>query len=373
LRRTEIDQLASGPGVVALDARWGVARPTGEAGVSPTPHDSASLVDPTAGVAPHATSSAPRDASLVELAVVAPRAGRFEIQLGYITRELPWQVGYTITTTARRDRAVVRGVLAIRNTAGLALPGARVRVVDAELGASVHRAGELLAARYRGTPPPSTAVAFDAGVVDLVDGETAIALLAGDPPRPLRSVLVYDPVGTELDRASAAPAIDRELGAGGASPRVLESLEVPRDRAAGRGLPGGPVRLLEQRADGTTALLGEARLFDERTRAAAVDTIALGTADGVTGRRERREYTYDEPRKRIAEDFAISIDNARSYSVEVVVREHLYRGQNWTLAYPIGGGAHGASKEGPQQISMRVVVPPAGQARLLYVVVYTWP
>jgi len=66
----------------------------------------------------------------------------------------------------------------------------------------------------------------------------------------------------------------------------------------------------------------------------------------------------------------ISIDNTRPRPIEVVVREHLYRGQNWALAYR---SAPIAAKEGPQQISMRMIVPPKGQGKLLYVVVYTWP
>jgi hypothetical protein len=51
-----------------------------------------------------------------------------------------------------------------------------------------------------------------------------------------------------------------------------------------------------------------------------------------------------------------------------VIREHLYRGQNWTLAYQSAP----AAKEGPQQISLRTKVPANGQAKVLYVVVYTW-
>jgi hypothetical protein len=177
---------------------------------------------------------------------------------------------------------------------------------------------------------------------------------------------------------------DFALGAGPASTRVTESFEVERDTQATRGLPAGPVRLLERRGDGTLAVLGEARLFDASTRVAEVDTIAIGTASNVTGHRERRDYTYDKLRTRLVksetgtylssgslvEEFVITIDNDRARPVEVVVREHLYRGQNWSIADPIPGRQ--AVKEGPQQFSMRTIVPPRGQSRLLYVVVYTW-
>jgi hypothetical protein len=308
----------------------------------------------------------------VEIVIDARRRGRFALHLAYLTDRVSWDAAYTMTTTRTRDRAIIRGALAIRNAMGIAMPNTLVRVIDAELGPSIRRAAELLSASYAGaeetTTPP--AVPRDIGRVDLVDGETRVELLPDSRPRPMRSVLVYDPIGTGLDRVSAAPVRDIALGVGAASTRVTESFEVVRDRKATLGLPGGPVRLLEHRPDGTLAVLGEARLFEASTRVAQVDTIAVGTADGVVGHRERREYTYDEQHKRLVEDFVISIDNTRARPVEVVVREHLYRGQNWTLAYR---SAPVAAKEGPQQISMRMIVPARSQGKLLYVVVYTWP
>ena len=117
-------------------------------------------------------------------------------------------------------------------------------------------------------------------------------------------------------------------------------------------------------------MLGESRLFDVATRVDEVDTVAIGTADGVIGRRERRELTIDDDDKRLVEEFVLTIKNTRTRPVEVVLREHLYRGQNWTLAYQT---AREPTKEGPQQISLRTTVPASSETKVLYVVVYTWP
>jgi hypothetical protein len=208
------------------------------------------------------------------------------------------------------------------------------------------------------------------GRFDLVDGDTRIELLANAAPRKMRSVLVYDPIGSKLDHTSAAPFRDASLGVHpGSHAQVTESFEVQRDVVATAGLPAGPVRLLERHADGSLAVLGEARLFDVGTRVATVDTVPVGIAEGVTGKRERRELTDDEDGKRLTEEFVITIDNKRPHPAEVVLREHLYRGQNWTLAYQ---SAPLAAKEGPQQVSLRLVAPANGQSKVLYVVVYTW-
>lgn len=309
--------------------------------------------------------------TLVRVDVVAPRAGAYELVVGYPTKRLVWDVAYTMIASPARDRGELRGAVAIRNETGIQLRASAARVVDAELSAWRTKTAEHLAASLvggtRSSTPPATP--RELGALWLGGGETRVELTR-DEARRIRSVLVYDPIGTKLDNPGAAPLRDVDLGVRPpASSRVSESFEVARDARTTAGLPGGPVRLLARRADGSLAVLGEARLFDAATRVSDVDTIAVGTAQDVTATRERREITVDEDNKRLVEEFAITIDNKRAHPVEVLVREHLYRGQNWTLAYH---SAPAASKEGPQQISLRTKVPARSTSKILYVVVYTW-
>ena len=310
-----------------------------------------------------------RATGAVELAATAPHPGRFAVILGYVSDHLAWDAAYTVTTTAARDRATVRGVIAIRNTTGVAFR-ARIRVVDTELGAWRDRTAEQLRAALHGAPIATSGVLpHDLGTVALGDDEARIELIGARAPHRLRSVLVYDPIGPGLDHTGAVPVADPSIGAvPGAPGQVRESFEIARDPGASRGLPAGPARLLEHRPDGGLELLGEARLFDATTRVADVDTIAVGTARGVTGHRERRDFARDDDLRRFTEEFLITIDNTRPQPVDVVLREHLYRGQNWTLAYQ----SVSAVKEGPQQIALRTTVPASSQAKVLYVVVYTW-
>lgn len=312
-------------------------------------------------------SSIPTELTLV---IGAPRAGRFALSLGYATDRLAWDAAYTLTTTPARDRAVLRGAVTVRNTSGIALQ-ARAYLVDAELGAwrdhVTQRFGGALARMASTTP--ELVHPRDLGIVTLGGGETRVELLTADPPRKMRTVMVYDPIGTRLDHAGSSPISRPTLGVDEAAPtRVIESFEIDRDERATRGLPAGPVRLFERHPDGSLAVLGESRLFEAATRGASADTVAIGTADGVIGHRERRGWARDDDRKRFSEEFLLTIDNARPRPVEIVLREHLYRGQNWTLAYQSAP----AAKEGPQQISLRVAVPAHGHAKVLYVVVYTW-
>jgi hypothetical protein len=326
---------------------------------------------------PPAEEPRPRDAEQaavkpteLKLRVSAPRPGRYVLQLGYTTERITWHGAYTILAEPRHDRGVLRGAVSIRNTTGVVVRAANARLVDAELGAWRGKTAEQMSRALAGEPESgaSSVRPRELGAVELGSGDTRVELLA-PTSRPLRSVLVYDPIGTKLDNRSPQPLRDPRLGVEiDKSSRVTESIEIARDRDATAGLPAGAVRLVERRADGTLALLGEARMFDGSE--AEIDTVAIGTADGVTGTRERRELTVDDENRRIVEEFVITIDNRRPRPVTVLVREHLYRGQNWHLAYH---SAPVAVKEGPQQIALRVEVPARGTLKILYVVVYTWP
>ena len=310
---------------------------------------------------------AARPASVLELVVDAPRAGRFVVALGYATRLVRWDAAYTLTTAPAHDHATVRGTLTITNATGVALHG-HARVVDRALGTWSDQRADRLRAALR-APPTGRDLGDLTLAADDPRRETRIALLAGDPPRALRSVLVYDPIGPALDHPGAAPAADPDLGARThRTTRITESLELDRDARADHALPGGTGTLIERRAGGVQVTRGTARLFDAATANARAETIAIGTAVGLIGHRERRDWAKDDDQHRFSEEFLLTIDSARPRPVEVVIREHLYRGQNWTLAYQSAP----AAKEGAQQIALRAAVPANGRAKVLYVVVYTW-
>lgn len=312
----------------------------------------------------------PNEPTKLTFHVAATRPGHYTIVLGYLSDRFDWDVAYTMTANPARDRAQVRGALAIYNRSGISLKPTSARLIDAELGAWRGKTSEQMATILVGGTPSSTPPVAPRELAPLVlgAGETRVELL-GEVTRSMNSVLVYDPIGTGLDHTGSAPLVDEWMGADEkASKRVSENFEVVRDKRAIEGLPAGPVRLLEAKADGSLSVLGVARLFDAATRVAEVDTIAVGTAEGVSGKRERRELTVSDDGSRVTEEFVITIENERAYPVGVLLREHLYRGQNWTLAFH---STPDAVKEGPQQIAMRTRVPAKSQLKVMYVVVYT--
>lgn len=319
----------------------------------------------------------------IEIEVGAPKAGKYSFVVAYSTTRIKWDAAYTITASPSHDDAELAGAIAIRNQSGIDFKGTHLLVVD-ELIASAKKEGEELGAgsgsgsgsgSAAATPEASATPVSpprDLGNLDLDSkGETRVELVRA-AHRKMRSVLVFDPIGTKYDSPSSIPIRDENLAL---HPKpettVAESVEIQRDKAADAGLPGGPARLLERKTDGSLVVLAEARLFDATTRVAASDTITVGVASDVTATRERHDFSVDEERKRLVEEFAIDITSKRKLPTQVIVREHMYRGQNWSIAYN-NIVLTAADKEGAQQVSMRTSVPPNGKARVYYVVVYTW-
>jgi hypothetical protein len=340
-----------------------------------------------------------RHAAAIELEPAPGEAGEVELEVVYVTRALKWRADYTLVMDSRRGRAQLHGNLGIDNATGLAWDDAAITLIDGERpvklidldggaggggGASSNggRAPKKVAdpTKPRAEQPapvaapatPRTALPFP---VDVALGAQAVALLGAAHELPARATLVYDPVGDERNLTGKEPIRTRDYGLDRRSTAVSQSFDV--DLKAARipeGLPAGRVRLVERTRSGALTPLGEARIFERASsgseEVSPTTSIAVGRAGHVEAKRTRREFTLDEDGKRLIEEFEITLTSTADHPVEVTVREHLYRGLNWTLPYHNVGAA--ITKEGPQKVAMRTTVPAGGQARVIYRIIYYW-
>jgi len=187
---------------------------------------------------------------------------------------------------------------------------------------------------------------------------------------PLRATLVYDPVGTSLDGGAMVPVGDPAYGVALWPGRVDESVLLDVSPISKEPLPAGVVRLFAVGDGGGLMLRGEGKLLPPADDAQRYTAIAIGQAEGVTGRRTRTMFERDEERSRIVEEITLRFTSTRPRAVDVLAREHLYRGKCWTLAYHSTGPR--IAKEGEQQVGLGVVVPARGSAAIVYRVVYLW-
>ena len=289
--------------------------------------------------------------------VVARGAGKARVTMRYLTDRVSWQASYTLLDDHGRGR--LHGALGVDNRTGRRWERARFVVID----------------RARPSAPP-TAAAFQQRSV-AVPGTHAVRpggqrldlALAGGALR-LEPTLVYDPVGTRLDSATMHPQTDARYGVERWPSAVDESLKIDLSRVAEGPLPAGPVRVFTVGEGGALEWRGEGRLLPPAADAELYTTVAVGRSPLVTGTRRRTELAIDHDAMRLVEEVTITLRNTGEQPADVLVREHLYRGLCWTLAFHSTGER--VAKEGAQQIGLGVVVPAGGEATVMYRVLYEW-
>lgn len=281
--------------------------------------------------------------------------GRRRFHLRYPTDRLSWQASYTLVDHAGRAR--LRGALTVDNQTGRRWQRAAIAVVDGPAPDPVAGGG----------PPP--APARMPGRYAIEPGPQRLELALRDRTLAVGSLLVFDPVGTSLDHGQP-PEKDASYGVGRWPATLDETVKFDLAAVADVALPAGPVRLATVQADGALRWQGEGKLLPPASDAERYLTVAIGDVDDVRGARQRTDFVRDDARQRLVEEIRITLTSTRATAVEVLVREHMYRGPCWTLAYHSTGD--GVAKEGEQQIALTTTVPPAGTATVLYRVVYHW-
>lgn len=276
------------------------------------------------------------------------------VTLHYATTRLTWWTSYTLVED-RDGRGRLHGALALDNQAGRRWERARVTVIDRPIGAP-------------GTD--ETPAIHLPGRFALGSGEQRLDLGLRGGPLALRPTLVYDPVGTRLDAPEKVPRSDPSYGVEPWATRVDESVLIDLTSYGGAPLPAGVVRLLRVDARGELAWRGEGKLLPPSPGARRATAISIGRATDVSGKRTRTMFERDETTKRLVEEFTLRFENQRERPVDVLAREHIYRGTCWMLSYHSTGDR--IAKEGSQQIGLGVVVPARGTATIVYRVTYSW-
>lgn len=293
------------------------------------------------------------------LRVVTRGAGkRATIELRYASTGLRWHTAYTLVEE-RDGRGRLHGALAVDNQTGRRWERARFALIDRERPVAIPTG--LADERFVIRIPGRFAVAAGEQRLDLGLPSTTVGLAP---------TLIYDPVGTSLDGGAMVPLGDPAYGVAEWPTRVDESVLLDLGTVRREPLPAGAVRLFQIDRDGRLVWRGEGKLLPPADDAVPHTAIAIGQAPGVVGRRTRTMFERDDERSRLVEEIRVEVTSTRERAVEVLAREHLYRGKCWTLAYHSTGNR--ITKEGEQQVALGAVVPARGTAVIVYRVVYQW-
>jgi hypothetical protein len=96
--------------------------------------------------------------------------------------------------------------------------------------------------------------------------------------------------------------------------------------------------------------------------------VKLGNAFDIVGERKQTSFHIDVAARTMDESFEISVRNRKQEAATVVVREYLYRWNNWRIT----ANNHAFDKRDAQTIDFPLDLAANGEFKLSYSVRYTW-
>lgn len=184
---------------------------------------------------------------------------------------------------------------------------------------------------------------------------------------PVKKVFLYD--GAPQFQFYGGLNSDASYGSEEGNKKVNVIIEVKnaKDNHMGMALPKGKVRLYKRdEADGSLEFIGE----DEIDHTPKDETVKLhiGDAFDIVGERKRTNFSIDASSHIITESFEIRVRNHKAEPVEVLVKETLYRWNNWEITE----SNQKWTKYDSNTIHFPVRVDKDGEQVVTYTVKYTW-
>ena|ERR1051325_11287155 len=264
------------------------------------------------------------------------------VEVAYQTAGLSWQADYNAVLNAKDTQLDLSGWVTINNQSGATYKEARLKLI----------AGDV----RRVQPPPAAAgsmrglakmaVAEEQGFAEkaffeyhlytlgrpttVAQSQTKQIELLKSSDVPVKKIFLYE--GAPQYRFFGGLQTQPSYGSEESNKKVNVVIEVKnsKENRMGMPLPKGKVRLYKRdEADAALEFVGE----DQVDHTPKDETIKLhvGDAFDVVGERKRTNFNVDSGRKIMTESFEIRVRNHKEEGVEVLVKETLYRGNNWEI------------------------------------------
>ena len=317
--------------------------------------------------------------------VLTNKPGEHQVRLTYETKAITWWADYNIIfaegDNANSGLLSIGAWVSIVNRSGATYPDARLKLIAGD----VHRAPAPTP--HRGARLKSKSLAFaeaDGGFEEksffeyhmytlgrtttLPDNSTKqLELFPTARGVPCEKVLVY--YGADAPyRYYNDPMTDRHIGLGG-NKKVDIYLRFTNSKQNNMGmpLPAGRIRVSKlDEADGSLEFIGEDKI--DHTPKDETLLVKLGSAFDVVGERKQVDFKVDTSRKWIDETIEIKLRNHKTESIDVIVKENLYRWTNWEIEQ----NTDHFDKIDARTIHFPVRIGPDSEVTLRYRVHYSW-
>jgi hypothetical protein len=311
--------------------------------------------------------------------LLSDQAGAQDVEITYLSGGISWQADYVLLLTSDEDAIDLDGWVTLSNTSGTTFKDAQLKLIAGDLQ-RLKQAGYAVdevyyeAERLAAAPQVEEREFFEyhlyeiPRLVSVRDNESKQIEFVSSIGVPAEKFFVYDGSGCQSNPwycyFYGYPQTEPSYGIA-SNPKVMVMLEFDTEEVEAD-LPRGRVRVYQEDIDGAALLIGEDTI--DHTPEGESVRLYVGDAFDIVG--ERIQTDFRRPtKKRLEEDFEITLRNHKDEAVEVRVVEHLFRWSEWRIYS--ANADH--TKLDSSTIEFKVKVPANGEILLRYSVRYQWP
>jgi hypothetical protein len=312
------------------------------------------------------------------------KAGEHDVQVSYQTDNITWRADYTLVVNKDDSAADLSSWVTLVNESGAAYPNARLKLVAGDVRRlrperPTLRSGYGGAGAFANGQEGFKEKSFFEYHLYTLGRPTSVAnnstsqieLFPAKSHLPVTKTYVYD--GFEPEGFFGPQADTNRDIRGRYNKKVDVYLQLRNDQKSHLGipLPAGRIRVYKRdetdQADepgGALEFIGEDKI--DHTPKDETVMVRIGSSFDLTGERKQTNFTQDG--HVITESFEIKLRNHKKEPVKVLVKENLYRWNQWEIT----ASNEKFEKHDSRTIHIPVEVKPDEEKTVTYTVKYTW-
>jgi hypothetical protein len=306
------------------------------------------------------------------------KIGQQLIEVAYQTAGINWRADYNAVLNAKDTALDLGGWVTINNQSGATYKDAKLKLIAGDV-----RRVEPQVVASSGRMLAKAAVIDEVGFAEksffeyhlytlgrpatVAQNQTKQIELLKAADVPVKKIFLYE--GAPQFRFYGGLINDASYGSEQSNKKVNVVIEVKnsKDNHMGMALPKGKVRLYKRdEADSSLEFIGEDQI--DHTPKDETVKLHIGDAFDIVGERKRTNFSTDSARHVMTESFEIRVRNHKDEPAEVLVKETLYRWNNWEITE----SNQKWTKYDSNTIHFPVKVDKDGEQVITYTVKYTW-
>ena len=311
--------------------------------------------------------------------LVTETVGEQLIEVAYQTGGISWQADYNAVLNAKDTALDLGGWVTINNQSGATYKEAKLKLIAGDVRRVEPPQSRINHLAMAKAIPEASAGGFEEKAffeyhlytlgrpATVAQNQTKQIELLKTAGVPVKKVFLYE--GAPQYRFYGGLNQDTNYGSEESNKKVKVLIEVKnsKENHMGMALPKGKMRLYKRdETDGSLEFIGEDEI--DHTPKDEMVRLHIGDAFDVVGERKRTNFKVDVSGHVMTESFEIRVRNHKTEPVEVLVKETLYRGNNWEIIE----SNQKWTKYDSNTIHFPVKVDKDGEQVITYTVRYTW-